>query len=148
MDDRQQQQASRSRWDHFIAGDGTATDRANNRRFNRLSLLWAASLIACSALVGGVEMPTALKWVVALTPNLFAIMTLRGYLKVLRMTDEMMRRIHLEGLAVGFGTGYIFVIGYLLAEHAGAPPLNLAVLTLVMTAGWVWGNLRAMRSYQ
>lgn len=148
MEDHTRPQKLRSRWDWFFAGHGTVTDQKNNRRLNRYSLIWAGALIGASALIGGVDMPAPLRWVVALAPNVFALLALTGYLRILRMTDEMIRRIHLEGLAVGFGATYIFVIGYLLAEHAGAPPLNLAFLTLIMTAGWIGGNIRAARSYQ
>lgn len=49
---------------------------------------------------------------------------------------------------MGFGAGYLFAIGYLVAEAAGAPPLDVTFIILVMTAGWLIGNVVAMRHYQ
>ena len=75
-------------------------------------------------------------------------MALKSYLTFLRMTDELQRRVQIEGLAIGFGTGYAIAIGYLVAEAAGAPPLGLHFLILFMTAGWLIGNFTAMKRYQ
>ena len=139
----------RSVWYYLGAGGGeTETDRLNNKRLSIWSIIWAVSIIASSAILTSVELPSGLKWTVALIPNLIAFATLRAYLKFLRMTDEMQRRVQIEGLAIGFGTGYAFAIGYLIAEAAGAPPMEIALLVLVMTAGWLTGNVIAMRRYR
>lgn len=136
-------------WHYLGAGGGdTATDRANNKTLSICSMIWAASIIAASAVLTSVDLPNPLKWVIALAPNLIAFITLRAYLRFLRMTDEMQRRVQIEGLAIGFGTGYAFAIGYLIAEAAGAPPLEVSFLVLIMTAGWLLGNIFAMRRYR
>lgn len=70
-----------------------------------------------------------------------------SYLRLLRMTDEMQRKIHVEGLAVGFGTGWIFAIGYLALEAAGAPELPVVTMIMVMTVGWMVGTFLAVRHY-
>jgi len=132
----------------FISGSGTQTDRVNNRRVTQFSMLWALAIVGAAWVVKFTTLPDVLKWGIALTPNLLAILVLRSYLKFLRMTDEMWRRIHTEGLAVGFGVSYLFVIGYLVAQGAGAPPLDLTYFVLVMTAGWLVGNIMAMKHYQ
>ena len=131
-----------------MAGEGTATDRANTMRLNRWSFAWALLMVAAAWTLNFLAMPEAVQWVVALAPTLIALVVLQTYLRFLRMTDEMMRRIHLQGLAIGFGTGYIFTIGYLFAEGAGAPPLNLGFLVLLMTAGWFIGNVTALKRYR
>ena len=135
---------------HYLGAGGadTATDQANNKRLSLWSMVWAFSIIAATAAVAGMELPAAIKWSIVILPNLVALMTLRSYLKFLRMTDELQRKVQIEGLAVGFGTGWGFTIGYLVAEAAGAPPLNLAFLVLIMTGGWLTGNWIAMRRYQ
>jgi hypothetical protein len=87
-------------------------------------------------------------WLVALSPNILAIGALVAYLRFLRMADEMQRRIQVEGLAIGFGTGWIFAIGYLVLQAAGAPAIPLTAIILIMTAGWIVGNIIAMRHYR
>ena len=69
-------------------------------------------------------------------------------MRFLRMTDELQRRIQIEGLAVGFGVGWIFAIGYLVMQSAGAPALPVTAMILVMTGGWIVGNLLAIRHYR
>ena len=138
---------TRSIWSR-LGGEGTATDRANTRLLNGWSLAWALLIVAAAWTLKFVAMPETVQWIVALAPNLIALVVLQRYLRFLRMTDELLRRIHLEGLAVGFGSSYIFTIGYLIAEGAGAPPLNLAFLVVVMTTGWLAGNITAMKRYR
>jgi hypothetical protein len=131
-----------------VGGGATPTDLQNNKHLSLLSIAWAISIVAASAALTQVELDPALQWLMVLIPNFFAFFVLRSYLKFLRMTDEMQRRIQIEGLAVGFGVGYAFALGYLVAEAAGAPPMNLAALVLVMTVGWLGGNFFAARRYQ
>lgn len=132
----------------LIAGDSTPTDRNNNAVLTRWSMVWALWLIAAAWVLRFAELSGPLVWLVALSPNVAALFVVQRYLRFLRMTDELIKRIHLEGLAVGFGVSYAFVIGYSIAEHAGAPPLNLAVMVLLMTFGWLAGNVSALRRYK
>ena len=108
----------------------------------------AASIIGATWLIETFDLTGALAWSIGLAPNALAIVALIAYLKFLRMTDELQRRIQLEGLAIGFGATWIFGIGYLVLQSAGAPELPLTTLILVMTGGWIFGNYRAVRRYQ
>ena len=135
---------------HFlgVGGGATPTDLENNKQLSLWSIAWALTVVAASALLTKLDLALPLQGLLVLTPSVVAIFVLRAYLKFLRMTDEMQRRIQIEGLAVGFGVGYAFGIAYLVAEAAGAPPLNLAVLIAVMTLGWLGGNFFAVKRYQ
>lgn len=138
-----------SAWERITVGVGTAADRRNNRRFTVWCIAWAAALIGATWIVefyDSVVGPIA--WLVALSPNIVAIGALVAYLRFLRMADEMQRRIQIEGLAIGFGTGWIFAIGYLVLQTAGAPAIPLTTIILVMTAGWIVGNIIAVRHYR
>ncbi len=57
-----------------------------------------------------------------------------------------MRKIQLEALAIAFGAGALFMIGYRLLEHAGAPeadtPDALAVMAMVWAVATVVGTRR------
>ncbi len=130
-------------------GCGTAVDRANNRRFTFWCLAWALAIIGATSIVEfNDDLPGVVAWLVALSPNIFAVGALVAYLRFLRMADELQRRIQIEGLAIGFGIGWIFAIGYLVLQSAGAPELSATAMILVMTAGWIIGNIRAIRHYR
>lgn len=131
-----------------VGGGATPTDLKNNKQLSLWSIAWALTVVAASALLTELDLALPLQGLLVLSPSVVAVFVLRAYLKFLRMTDEMQRRIQIEGLAVGFGVGYAFGIAYLVAEAAGAPPLNLAVLIAVMTLGWLGGNFFAVKRYQ
>ena len=138
----------KSIWYYLGVGGGAPADKVNNKHISIWSVVWALAVVTATWLVKSIDMSPSLKWFVALAPNLIALVVLRSYLRFLRMTDELQRRIQLEGLAVGFGAGFIFGIGYLVAEGAGAPPFKAVWMILVMTAGWIVGNVFALRRYR
>ncbi len=149
MSDTEKQESDRSSWLSGIAASSTPIDQANNRRFTFWCIAWAIAILAATWTVTMVEaLPKAAAWVIAALPNIFAIGALVSYMRFLRMTDELQRRIQVEGLAVGFGVGWIFAIGYLVLQAAGAPQLPVTAMILVMTAGWIVGTIRAVRHYQ
>ncbi len=130
-------------------GRETAVDRRNNRRFTIWCLVWAAAIIGATWIVKSFDdLPGSAAWIIAAVPNVFAFAALVSYMRFLRMTDELQRRIQIEGLAVGFGVGWIFAMGYLVMQSAGAPALPLTAMILVMTGGWIVGNLLAIRHYR
>ena len=132
-----------------ICGTGTATDHRNNRVTLIWCIVWAATIIGATWIIKNVDAVSgAAAWIVALIPNVFALAALVSHLRYLRMTDELQRRIQIEGLAIGFGVGWIFAIGYQVAQAAGAPELPITTMILVMTAGWVFGTTRAARHYR
>jgi len=138
-----------SYWQKITTGTGTATDRRNNRRPTAWSIAWAVAQIGAACVVKSYDSITGpIAWLVALSPNVLAIGALVAYLRYLRMADEMQRRIQIEGLAIGFGTGWLFAIGYLVLQSAGAPAISLTTIILVMTAGWMVGNVIAVRHYR
>jgi hypothetical protein len=138
-----------SAWERITVDVGTAADRRNNRRFTVWCIAWAAALIGATWIVEAYDSVVGpIAWLVALSPNILAVGALVAYLRFLRMADEMQRRIQIEGLAIGFGTGWIFAIGYLVLQSAGAPAIPLTAIILVMTAGWIVGNIIAVRHYR
>lgn len=83
----------------------TGRDKANMLRFGALFLLWAVWHEGIAVLQINIEMSSTLAWVLAFSPVLPAIAAVLAYVKFLREADEMIRRIHITGLAVGFGAG-------------------------------------------
>ena len=136
-------------WQMITFGCGTEADRRNNRRFTMWCIAWALAIIGSTWIVETFEgLPRIPAILIALAPNVFAFAALIAYMRFLRMTDELQRRIQIEGLAVGFGVGWIFAIGYLVLQSVGAPALSVTAMILVMTAGWIVGNVMAIRHYR
>ena len=54
----------------------------------------------------------AAAWSVAILPDALGIGALLAYVRFLQRADELMQRIQLEGLALGFGVGVVFATGY------------------------------------
>ena len=133
----------------ICAGSGTAADRRNQYWFVAWTFAWALTFVVASwVLKNHREAVGVGGWALALLPNIFAIGAMLAYLKFLRNADELLRRIQLEGLAIGFGTGIIFAIGYQLLERAGAPALAVDDFMLVLCGGWVAGQLTATWRYR
>lgn len=139
----------RSMWQMIQSCSGTRRDRQNQYWFTAWILAWALSFVAAAwVLKRNPDLGGALQWLVALGPTVFGIGALLAYLRFLRMADELLQKIQLEGLAIGFGTGAIFAMGYSLFERVGAPTLDIGDMLAVMMFGWVAGQLISMRRYR
>jgi hypothetical protein len=137
------------RWMTSCAGMMTETDRRNSNRFTGWTFAWAVSFVGATlVLKAGLVPEGAASWAVALAPDVLGVAALLAYVRFLRQTDELLRKIQLEGLAVGFGVGVVFAMGYRLLERAGAPGLDIDDPVLVMLFAWVVGQLVALRRYR
>lgn len=127
----------------------TARDRRNNRRLNAWLFAWAVAFVGATwALVEWPERLGALGWLVAVVPTVLGVAALLAYVRFLRQADELLRRISLEGLALGFGCGWLFMTGWRLLEHAGAPKLDVDDGLLVMIVAFVAGQWLGWKRYQ
>ena len=61
--------------------------------------------------------------------------------------DELERKIHVEALALGFGVGAVWMMGWRLFERAGAPLLDVNDGLLVMLIAYGVGVALARRRY-
>ncbi len=126
----------------------TQADKRNARIFTVWTFVWALSFVAATfLLVDEIVARAPLTWLVALVPTALGLQTVRSYVRFLRAADELLRKVHLEGLALGFGAGVIFVMGYGLLEHIGAPALDITDPILVFFFFWALGQWLAMRRY-
>jgi hypothetical protein len=127
----------------------TPADYRNLGRFNLLVIGWSlvfgvATVVLRNRAFDAVAVGVAL---VALHAAL-GIATLFAYLRFLRDTDELQRRIHLEGIGLGFGAGVVFSLSYRLAERIGAPELDTTDPLLVFVLFWALGQWLAVRRYR
>ena len=88
-----------------------------------------------------------LAWMLSGATVIFAVLAFRAYLVFLRTADELLRRIQVDALALGFGGGAVFMIGYGLFERLGAPALDLVFPFVVMVVFWIIGGSIAQRRY-
>ena len=140
---------SRSIWEIICSSSGTATDRRNQMRFVGWCLAWAITFVAGTWLLKSeYEFSPSARWAIALIPNAIGVMTVLSYMKFLRMADELMQKIQMKGLAFGFGAGVIFALGYQIMEHAGAPQAGINDALLVLTIGWMLGQIIATWRYR
>ena len=139
----------RTLWEMILACSGTAADRRNQYRLIVWCLVWAGGFVAAAwALRPDVALDSRAAWVVALVPIALSVPALLAYLRFLRMTDELLRKIQLEGLALGFGAGAILGLGYPLLERIGAPTLTSGAIVVVMMFAWALGQLLGVLRYR
>ena len=136
-------------WQAIKSCSGTEIDRRNQNRFAAWTFVWAASYIASSwILKAEMDLATPLVWILVAIPNLLSVVLVLSYLRFLRMADELLRKIQLEGLALGFGAGVLVTAGYQLLEAAGAPQLESDHIIVVMVFCWTAGQLSGIWRYR
>ena len=132
----------------LLRGQTEADDR-NIKVFSLWSFLWAAGFVLVVYLVK--HYPEALgpfSWVLALVPLVLVVPVMRAFLRYLREADEFTRKVQLEGIAMGFGAGFAFCMGYYTLEQFGAPPLPVMASILPMALGWALGSLFVASRYR
>jgi len=132
---------------------GTERDRRNQVALFGWSIMLAASLVASAfVLKAGLAGSAPLKWAIAALPVALWIPTLSSYLRFLREADELVRKIQLEGMAVGFWAGFAFGVSYTVLEGAGLRRLNapgaVAIMVAVMALGYAIGRVLASKRYR
>ncbi len=136
-------------WQMIKNCSGTELDRRNQYRFTAWSLAWALTYVAASwTLKSDRELAAPLTWALVAVPTLLSIVAVFAYLRFLRMADELLRKIQLDGLATGFAAGLVYIIGYQLLEAVGASPLQSDNVVLVMVFGWMLGQFIGMWRYR
>jgi hypothetical protein len=132
----------------FAAGPLTPRDQQNMRAFSYWVVALAASLSAGTVIIEARWLrPDSVGWVFPVAALLFAAMTVRSYVIFIRNTDELVRRIHLEGLAWGMGAALVFMPVYRLCERMGAPKMDSVDPLLVIVLVWAIGHWRGLRHY-
>ena len=133
----------------ILACSGSALDRRNQYWILLWGLVWGVGFLAAAwALRPDVGLDGRTAWAVAIAAVALSVPPLLAYLRFLRMTDELLRKIQLEGLALGFGAGAIFGLGYPLLEEAGAPDAADSTIVVVMMIAWALGQFLGLVRYR
>lgn len=126
----------------------TPAARRKSRVFTAWTLGWAISFVGATFLLTlDVVEGSALRWLVPVVPTLLGLVLVFSYVGFLRAADELLRKIHLEGLALGFGAGFLVMTGYRLFEQAGAPAGNISDPLVVVALFWALGVWLGYRRY-
>lgn len=148
MTEIESNETRRSLWRSVVDyGIGSESDRRNQRWFVALLVAWALSFAAATRTLRLDTLQTPTTWLAAIAPVVLGLVAVFLYLRMLRGMDELIRRVQLEGLGLGFGVGLVFVAGYGLLELAGAPGWGNTPVAVMLFA-WTAGQMLAIRRYQ
>lgn len=79
---------------------------------------------------------------------LLAIRIIKSYLGVFEKLDEMLKRIQLEGLSIGFGISFLTILAYAPFHKIGAPTLNIDFMIVIFSVSMAIGIFIANRRMQ
>ncbi|HVR38888.1 MAG TPA: hypothetical protein VMU84_07310 [Thermoanaerobaculia bacterium] len=129
------------------AGLLTERDARNLRIFNTWMMgtlvLWAGTTILIERHV--IVWPIG--WGLTLASFIACLRTTQAYIRFMRDSDELLRKIQLEGLAFAFAGGVVFMLIWRLCERLGAPKLDCDDPFLVMMLCWALGQYLGTRRY-
>ncbi|MFA6956765.1 MAG: hypothetical protein WC538_12930 [Thermoanaerobaculia bacterium] len=126
----------------------TPRDAENLRRFNVVCLAWAMMFVAATLAIVSYGVTGITGWALAFATLLLGATAMGLYIRFLRAADELLRKIHLEALALGFGAALVFMLFWRLCERLGAPKLDVVDPVLVMVAFWAAGQWMGLRRYR
>jgi hypothetical protein len=91
--------------------------------------------------------PKAVVWLMIATTGILTLGAVQAYLRFIRVADELLRRIQLEALSLGFGAGAVFTLNYRLLERIGAQRLTVSAPFVIMMLFWAGGQNLGVRRY-
>ena len=128
----------RSRW------TATDEDRKSQNRIVLWSAIWVAVFLTADTSIergwmnGDVAVVSATIVVCAL-----GVVWVRSYVRFLRTADELARKVHLDAMAIGLGSGFVSGFGLLLLDQGGLvsarPNILLAAMVLAYAVAVVVG---------
>ena len=132
---------------NLFCNDSTEAERRVSRQFLVANIVWAAALLACAWVAKFVQVESfVLQLAVAAIPILIGMVSFSLFIKMLRVMDELQRRIQLEALAIGFAVGVLYEIGFTLYTRLADLQNASSSLASVMLFTWMgavlWGKWR------
>lgn len=123
-------------------------DRKNQLQFLVWCFAWMAAVIAASILLRDHMVPAGgASLFVASAPTALGVAAIWTYKRFLSEADELLRKIQLEALALGFAGGMVGALGYRLLERAGAPPADIGDVVVPMAVFYIVGIWLSKRRY-
>ena len=134
----------------FIAccSDMTERDRRNARHANYWLFGWMASFVgAIFAMKYGVLPEGVATWAVIAASTAIGLVAIRAFVRFIRDADELLRKIQLEALALGFGAGFVANFTLALVERVREQPFEIGDVFLIMVVFYVIGVITGTRRY-
>lgn len=127
----------------------TARDRRNARRAYQWMFIWLASFVAI-ALAMRFDLLAAgvVTWAAIGGSLVLGLVTMREMVRFLREADELLRKVYLEALALGFGAAMVANFTLALIERARDQPFEIGDLFLVMVIFFAIGLFGGTRRYR
>ena len=127
----------------------TPQDQRNQRRALLWLFVWTVVWLAVSfGIEDGWLAAGALTMTAVVAATLFGIAMMLAYWRFVSQADELHRKIQLDALALGFGTGVVGTITYRLLEDAGAvSAADVADIAAIMMVAYAIGVVVGMRRY-
>jgi hypothetical protein len=125
----------------------TPRDLRNYRVFGAWMLAACLAFSAATLLIDGGFIPASVGWVMTAATAVLMLIATRSYVVFLRNADELLRKVHIEALALAFGVGLVAMMVYRLCERLGAPKLDVNDGGLVLVLVWIAGQLFGGRRY-
>ena len=85
--------------------------------------------------------------VVLLVAIVLSVVAVGFFIRFILRADELLRKIQLEALAIGFGGGFVATFALDLAEKVGFESFDISAPLMAMVVCWVVGFLVATRRY-
>jgi len=115
----------------------TPRDAANMRLFLRwMVIAMSVYLVAAFAVRHRSATPAVVPWALLLAATALSMLAVRRYLIYLREADELVRKIEVEALAVGFGAGALLSLILPLAAELGLHWIDEYVIATAMMLSW------------
>ena len=91
----------------------TAVEQRNIRAVWIWTLVWAIGFCAVVTILESFpQLKGTRAWLIAMIPIALAIPSLLAQVRFIREADEFMRKVQLQGIAIGFVAGFLFCLGY------------------------------------
>jgi len=126
----------------------TARDQRNARVTNWWLLAWMVCFVGTAfAIRDGVLPAGPLAWAAIAICTLLGLVVVRYYMRFVREADELLRKIQLEALAIGFGAAFIGNFTMSLVERLRGESFDMGDLFLLMVFSYMVGIIAGMRRY-
>ncbi len=129
--------------------DATGRDRQNQRRIQLWSFLWMLTWLGVNAAIRFDYLaPGALALSLTMATSILGLVVLMAYVRFLRDTDELRRKIEVEALALAYGVGLVGLMTLFLIQRSGyLSEMDLLAVALLMMFTYTIGQWRGRKYY-
>ncbi|GAA0266281.1 hypothetical protein GCM10009127_02190 [Alteraurantiacibacter aestuarii] len=121
-------------------------DLRNARVVNMWCCAWALAFVGATFLISRLQPTPIMGAVIIAVPLVIGVCTIRSYLRFLHQADELLRKVHLQGLGVGSGAAMAVGSTFLMAAPMGASALwGLTFALAALALSFSFSVLRAAR---